>query len=86
MFPNQDYLSDKGFGNLIALPLYKPTWEQGNSCFIDNDTFEPIQNQWQFLENIKRVSQESLNKLYELTTESSPITTAKPDINKIDRQ
>ena len=25
LFPNQDYLSGKGFGNLIALPLYKPT-------------------------------------------------------------
>ena len=33
MFPNQDFLSGKGFGNLIALPLFKKTFEQGNSCF-----------------------------------------------------
>ena len=35
LFPNQDYLSGKGLGNLIALPLHKPALEQENSCFID---------------------------------------------------
>lgn len=28
LFPNQDFLSGKGLGNLIALPLYKKTFEQ----------------------------------------------------------
>jgi hypothetical protein len=28
LFPNQDFLSSKGFGNLIALPLFKKTLEQ----------------------------------------------------------
>lgn len=32
LFPNQDFLSGKGLGNLIALPLYKPVLEAGNSC------------------------------------------------------
>ena len=40
LFPNQDYLSGKGFGNLIALPLHKPALEQGNSCFI-NEQLRP---------------------------------------------
>jgi len=35
LFPNQDKLSGKGFGNLIALPLHKTSMESGNSCFID---------------------------------------------------
>ncbi|HAX96418.1 MAG TPA: restriction endonuclease subunit R, partial [Prolixibacteraceae bacterium] len=69
LFPNQDSLSGKGLGNLIALPLFKPTWDQGNSCFIDTDTFEPFADQWQFLANIKRVPTELLDDLYQTLSE-----------------
>jgi superfamily II DNA or RNA helicase len=55
LFPNQDALSGKGLGNLIALPLYKPTWEQGNSCFVAPGKLQPYPDQWQFLQNIRRV-------------------------------
>ena len=41
LFPNQDFLSGKGFGNLIALPFFKKTMELGNSCFINLETSEP---------------------------------------------
>lgn len=64
LFPNQDFLSGKGFGNLIALPLFKPSFEKGNSCFINPDSFEPITDQWDFLRNIKRVSINHLDELY----------------------
>ena len=64
LFPNQDFLSGKGFGNLIALPLFKPTFEKGNSCFINTESFKPITDQWNFLQNIKRVSTNHLDKLY----------------------
>ncbi len=64
LFPNQDFLSGKGLGNLIALPLFKKTLDQGNSCFIDVDTSQPIPDQWQFLQNLKRISQPQLDKLY----------------------
>src|SRR5262245_53755784 len=40
LFPNQDYHSGKGFGNLIALPLQKKAVENGNACFIDAGTAE----------------------------------------------
>ncbi|WP_081979243.1 DEAD/DEAH box helicase [Lacinutrix jangbogonensis] len=56
LFPNQDYLSGKGLGNLIALPLNGVTLQQGNSCFIDSETFIPYKDQWEFLREIKRVS------------------------------
>ncbi len=55
LFPNQDHLSGKGFGNLIALPFNKHTLDQGNNCFIDETSFEAFENQWQFLESIKRL-------------------------------
>ncbi len=65
LFPNQDFLSGKGFGNLIALPLFKPCVEQGNSCFIDTQNFNPFTNQWAYLKNIERVSTQHLDKLYQ---------------------
>jgi len=75
LFPNQDFLSGKGFGNLIALPLFKPAKENGNSCFITTETLEPYPNQWQFLKEIERVSIEILDKLFlEISTrQNQPI-------------
>ncbi len=64
LFPNQDFLSGKGFGNLIALPLFKPTLNNGNNCFIEPETFEPITDQWNFLKNIQKVATDHLDKLY----------------------
>lgn len=65
LFPNQDFLSGKGFGNLIALPLSKPTFEKRNSCFINIESLDPIIDQWNFLKNIKRVSTNHLDVLYD---------------------
>lgn len=65
LFPNQDFLSGKGLGNLIALPFFKPAMENGNSCFINPENFEPYPNQWQFLNEIERVSVVILNELYQ---------------------
>lgn len=64
LFPNQDFLSGKGLGNLIALPFFKPAMENGNSCFINPDTFEPYHNQWEFLNEIIRVKIKVLDHLY----------------------
>lgn len=76
LFPNQDFLSGKGFGNLIALPLFKPTFEKGNSCFIHPESFEPVTSQWDYLKNIQKVSIDYLDKLYEILksgVESNPL-------------
>lgn len=65
LFPNQDFLSGKGLGNLIALPFFKPTLEKGNSCFINSETFETIADQWTFIDEIKRISTAELDNLYQ---------------------
>ncbi|MBL7793679.1 MAG: DEAD/DEAH box helicase [Saprospiraceae bacterium] len=85
LFPNQDFLSGKGLGNLIALPLYKPSLEQGNSCFVNADTLEPFDDQWSFLSTIQRVSYSELDKLYDLfhtanTLVEYPVITDKTNI------
>jgi superfamily II DNA or RNA helicase len=68
LFPNQDMLSGKGLGNLIALPLQKEAASQGNSCFIDPETLLPFQDQWAFLSSIKKVSAERLNEVLKSLT------------------
>jgi superfamily II DNA or RNA helicase len=79
LFPNQDFLSGKGLGNLIALPLNKTVTEKGNGCFIDPVSLLPYPDQWKFLENVKRISTEELDQVYNnlsLSTER-PITERK---------
>ena len=75
LFPNQDFLSGKGLGNLIALPFFKPAMDNGNSCFINPGNFEPYQNQWQFLKEIERISVNVLGNLFQeiSTTGNLPI-------------
>jgi superfamily II DNA or RNA helicase len=65
LFPSQDYHAGKGFGNLIALPFYKPALDQNNSCFVDPNTFDQFEDQWSFLQKIQRVSIERLDQLYD---------------------
>ena len=76
LFPNQDFFSGKGLGNLIALTLYKPAMEAGNSCFINPETFEPFLHQWQFLNEIERASIDVLDNLFQeiSTTPNLPIS------------
>lgn len=62
LFPNQDYLSGKGFGNLIALPFQKKALDENNSCFIDANTLSAFPEQWNYLRTIKRVSVAQLDE------------------------
>ena len=81
LFPNQDYLSGKGFGNLIALPLNKHTWEKRNGCFIDPETTEPVKDHWKFIENIKKITAQELDLLFEKLTNSNLQETNRQTIN-----
>lgn len=66
IFPNQDYLSGKGLGNLIALPLQGNSVKLGNSLFLnpEND-FDPLENQWDFLSMVRRISIIELDNLFD---------------------
>lgn len=84
LFPNQDFLSGKGFGNLIALPLFKPTFEKGNSCFVTPKSFVPIADQWNFLKNIQKVTTDHLDELYnglKSGVEFNPLITTDDKLN-----
>jgi superfamily II DNA or RNA helicase len=62
LFPNQDILPEGGFGNLIALPLQREARQAGNSSFVDAD-LNVIEDQWQHLSQIKKLSRQELNQL-----------------------
>jgi superfamily II DNA or RNA helicase len=56
-FPSQDYLPERGFGNLIALPLQgECRFERGTTVFVDSLTFEPLHDQFVFLSSLIRMT------------------------------
>jgi superfamily II DNA or RNA helicase len=63
LFPNQDFLPRKGFGNLIALPLQGRCRAAGTSVFLNPGTKTPWPDQWAFLASIERVTPEQVEQL-----------------------
>ncbi len=59
MFPAQSTIPEGGFGNLIALPFQGASQRKGNSVFVDS-SFEMIPDQWFFLSQVERISEERL--------------------------
>ena len=64
LFPNQDTITDGGFGNLIALPLQGERVKCGASVFCNSNTFSPFPNQWEFLKTIRKYSDDQLDCAY----------------------
>lgn len=61
-FPNQDFMPQGGFGNLVALPLQGRARKVGNSVFVDND-FEPFADQWAYLQEMEKMSLADVERL-----------------------
>lgn len=80
LFPNQDVLSGKGLGNLIALPFFQPLMAAGNTCFIDPETQIPFPDQWAFLASIKRTPTLVLDRLFDALSHSHKGGTGKLEI------
>lgn len=62
MFPNQDFVSGKGFGNFIALPLQCDALKKGNSTFI-NEYGQVIKKFYHHLLSTPKVSEETINNI-----------------------
>lgn len=72
LFPSQDYLSGKGFGNLIALPLQGKSRQKENSVFLDTtNNLEPYIDQWKTLQEVQKIPVKKLNELFDLFTKSN---------------
>lgn len=75
LFPNQDTLSGKGLGNLIALPLHGEAIKNGNTCFIDPNSLVAYPDQWVFLSQIQRVA---ISILEDIHKSVNPVASAEP--------
>jgi len=71
-FPNQDTLPEGGLGNLVALPLQGNARRNGNSVFV-NEFFEQYPDQWQYLLNVEKLSEEALEELLKQNANTLPL-------------
>ncbi|MCQ2176181.1 MAG: DEAD/DEAH box helicase family protein [Bacteroidales bacterium] len=55
MLPMQDYLSENGLGNLIALPWQGQAMKKGNSLFVD-EHWQPLKDQYKALTQVHKLS------------------------------
>lgn len=62
LFPNQDTMPEGGFGNLVALPLQGKARKDGSSVFV-NESFEPYEDQWFYLQHVGRMSEQEVDTL-----------------------
>lgn len=71
-FPNQDTMPEGGLGNLVALPLQGNARKHGNSVFVD-ENFEPDPDQWEFLLNVGKLSEQLLEDILKKTANIQPL-------------
>lgn len=62
MFPNQDYLPQGGFGNLIALPLRHNAFLKGNTAFI-NDLQQVIDHPIEYLASLPKIQETQIDSI-----------------------
>lgn len=68
LFPNQDFVPEDGFGNLIALPFQGKAAKEGNSMFINPTTSHSYEDQLKMLKGIVQHSKEDLDNAYNKLT------------------
>lgn len=83
LFPNQDYHTNQGIGNLIVLPLHGSSVSAGNTLFLHPETLDVISDQWKYLQEIVRISTKDLDILYETLVVGKGDFSSADDIPKI---
>lgn len=79
VFPKQDALPEGGLGNFIWLPLSGMSVKEGRTLFVDPLTHKPYRDQWEFLEQIPRVSASTITGIVEVNGLDDPVPTIPPD-------
>lgn len=83
LFPNQNNLSGKGLGNLIALPFNGLAMQQGNTCFLNSDTLSSFTDQWEFITKIKRATAKQFEYLFANLSSGKSIDESNGKLNII---
>jgi hypothetical protein len=84
--PNQDKLSGKGLGNLIALPLQGQSIKKDCTVFLDpQKQYKAYEDQWEFLNSIKKSSQSLIDEFIH-NLELNPEKKKEPSLEKLGSQ
>ena len=83
LFPNQDTITDGGFGNLIALPLQGERVAQGASLFCDPAIFVSHPNQWEFLMTIHKHTVKELDSAHDALFSNSDADPQQSNISSL---
>ena len=70
-------MPEGGLGNLVAMPLQGNARKHGNSVFVDED-FEPYPDQWKFLLNVGKLSEQVLEDILKRTSSIQPLGDQRP--------
>ena len=83
LFPSQDALSQKGYGNLILLPLVASATDRGCTLFLDDDYQPyPAKEQVSYLSSLHRHSPAEIDALI-TSMEKSEASPGKPSLEEI---
>ena len=77
MFPAQDFLSKKEYGNLIALPFQKEPSTHGNTLFVDRN-FICYNDQYKYLSTLPKIKEKEIIKLLSENNEIQEISNIYP--------
>ena len=85
IFPKQDRLAPSiPYGNFINAPLFGRLVPEGKTVFLDPTSFEPYQNQWDFLEKLETANDALLDELIEINkwretpAQTNPVFFSRP--------
>ncbi|WP_072680025.1 DEAD/DEAH box helicase [Arcobacter sp. LA11] len=65
IYPNKEFVTNASLGDLIELPLHWKFRDENKTVFFDSKTDKIFENQWEILQNIKKVTQEEVEKYIE---------------------
>ncbi len=63
IYPTKTFVTNASLGDFIELPLHLKFREENKTSFFDPNTNEIYKNQWQILQNIKKVSKQNVEKM-----------------------
>ena len=70
MFPNQDTLPKRGYGNLIALPFQYEPMKYNNTAFLDRN-FIAYNDQYGYLNNVKKMTHDDIFSVIRVLSENT---------------
>lgn len=80
IYPNKEFATKESLGNSLELPLHLKNRDKNKTIFIDVNTNKIHEDQWQVLNNVQKVSKQTIYNY----AETSPLNNQEKDLRKIE--